>query len=360
MPTAESVQRIDPAHVVGFGARTSLGLNAVQTAMLVRARQGKPRAIRFRDRHERPAGMCICPAISPDLTGFDRLTALLAPALVEAFPRVESVGTWPLYLALPDKDRPDNDPRLDGEIFQILAAVTGVPIDVEKSRTFRVGHAGGALAMHAALADLHRGAPGAYVAGVESYYHPDVITQLDLEYRLHAFHIENGFVPGEGAAVLSLSGTALQPEKPSIRILRAAWANEDTVVTDEPNLATAMTQILRDLVTENGSEKISWAMCDVNAERHRLREWQFASGRGSLTDDARVDRPADDLGDLGAASATVFAALACAYFQTACAPHSTACIAVHSDGPERAAFLVDNRPVSTLNSLLLGKKAGVK
>jgi 3-oxoacyl-[acyl-carrier-protein] synthase I len=338
-----------PALVTGTSARCPLGLSALQAAMLVRARRGEPRATRFLDKRRRFAGASTTPGLRGDLHGFDRLIALAAPALRAAVAGGAPSAAWPLLLAVPERGRPDDDARLDGAIVQALSEASGVAIDAARSGTVRAGHAGFALALAAALDDIGRGAPAVVVGAVDSYYHPDVLAWLDEEHRLHALDAENGFVPGEGAAFVVLTPALARPGRkeapreshvPPVLLRRVETGREDTVATGDPNIGRAMTAVLRDLAVSSPGGKLAWSLTDVNGERHRVREWELAAGRGAFADDAVHQRPTGELGDLGAASGGVMAAIACALLRAGAAPRPCVCVALASDGPERGAFLL--------------------
>lgn len=329
-----------PTYVAAVGARSPLGLSALQAAMLLRARQGQPRASRFLDNRERYIGVCTAPGIAPDLFGVDRMMALLAPALRAALLRVPDPGPWPLILAVPEAARPDDDRRLDGPLLEALAAIGRISLDEARSRTVRGGHAGFATALDIALQEIAKGATKVLVGAVDSYYHEAVLRWLDDEHRLHALDVENGFVPGEGAAVLALTTRPPSEAGSNVVIKGVATGREDTVILEEPNLGSAATSLLGRLAELVPNHKLAWSLSDVNGERHRVREWGFASGRGAFSDDAVHARPAEDFGDVGAATGGLYAACLWELFRVKASPHDTACVALASDGAERGAFLM--------------------
>lgn len=357
---------LTPAFVTGVGVRTTLGLSALHAAMLVRAKRGEPRSTRFIDKRRRFIGVHMAPGIRGDLHGLDRMLALAAPALRAAVPRGEGESpsaTWPLLLAVPEAGRPDDDPRFAVEIVQILSESSGVAVHGSRSRTFRAGHAGTAMALVAALDELNKGAPAVIVGAVDSYHHPEVLAWLDAECRLHALDAENGFVPGEGAGFLLLTPRlakntkgkdalaretrearaareAREAREAPVLLRRVEVGVEETVLNDEANVGKAMTGILRDLALSAPGEKLAWSLTDVNGERHRVREWDLAAGRGAFAGDAVHQRPADELGDLGAASGAVFAGLAIELARAGAAARGSVCVGLSSDGPERGAFLM--------------------
>lgn len=356
---------LTPAFVTGVGVRASLGLSGLHAAMLVRARRGEPRETRFLDKRSRHVGVHRALGPKSDVHGVPRMVALAAPALRASVPLGEAGGpsAYTLFLAVPEAGRPDDDPRYSGEIVAMIGEAAGVPIDASRSRAIRAGHAGTAFALEAALDEIQRGAQTVLVGAVDSYYHPDVLAWLDEECRLHSIDAENGFIPGEGAAFLRLTASlsrtnksrdALARESREERLSREAreareapallrrveTGREETVTSDAPNIGAAMTGILRDLASSAPNGKLAWSLTDVNGERHRVREWGLAAGRGAFSDDAVHHRPADELGDLGAASGAVLAGLAVELSRAGAAPKSHAVVALASDGVERGAFLL--------------------
>ncbi|MBW2528125.1 MAG: hypothetical protein JRI23_28355 [Deltaproteobacteria bacterium] len=84
---------------------------------------------------------------------------------------------------------------------------------------------------------------------------------------------------------------------------------------------------------------IEWVLTDVTHERARAVEWARVAAH-SLPDEAVQSRFTDTLGEVGAASAAVLAALACGYWALGCAPGRAALIALHSQPADRAALLL--------------------
>jgi 3-oxoacyl-[acyl-carrier-protein] synthase-1 len=375
-----------PVFVSGVGARSSLGLTARQTALCARARKGEPRSTRWKTRHGYFIGACTTPGVPDELEGIGRLAALAVPALRAAAPREAIVPagaqaaaaqvsaqlgsgaqlgagarspSWPLFLAVPEAGRPDDDPKLDGAFLGEIAETAGLALDGARSRTFRAGHAGFALALAAAVEALGKGAGAAIVGAVDSYFHEGLLAWLDEERRVHAPEAENGFVPGEGAAFLTLSreplgapapaakpaapgGKAIAPvaTAPRVRLRAVETAVEATIGTDTPNTGQATTRLLAAMAPLFPGEKIAWALSDVNGERHRLREWNHAVLRGSLADGAAYDTFVFDLGDTGAATGALFAAMVHELLVTGAAPAANACVVLASDGADRGAFLL--------------------
>lgn len=340
-----------PVVVGGASARTPLGLSARQTALCARAKKGEPRSGRYRNHHGYPIGTSTTPGVPERLEGIARLAALAAPALRalargSAFTQEERRGApVPLILAVPESGRPDDDPLLGGGILAQIAAAAELPIDGTRSQTIRAGHAGFALALSAAV-DLLSARPGVVIVGaVDSYHHEGLLAWLDGERRIHGVGVENGFVPGEGAAFLTLrreGPAALAPRDGAARVRLASVEThvETSLETGAPNTALALTQLLAALAPLCPGGKIPWILTDVNGERHRVREHTFAAMRGSLAADYVHSTYSNELGDIGAASGAVLAAIAHELLLCGGAPARTACVTVASDGSARGAFLL--------------------
>lgn len=336
-----------PVIVSAVSARTPLGLDARQTALCARARKGEPRSGRFRNPHGYPIGLCTTPGVSDRLEGISRLLALATPCLrALARGRLSAAeeqrnAPFPLILAVPEPGRPDDDPLLSGSILSQLATGAGLPLDEARSRTIRAGHAGFALALSAAL-DLLSAKPGVVVVGaVDSYHHEGLLAMLAAERRVHSVGIENGFVPGEGAAFLALrreGPTGSRESERSVRLGTVETAVETSIETGAANTALAATQLLAALAPLCPKGKIPWLLTDINGERHRVREHAFASIRGSLATDHVHSTYANELGDMGAATGAVLAAIAHELIIAGAAPAKTACVTLASDGSARGAF----------------------
>ena len=276
-----------------------------------------------------------------DLHGYDRLVALAVPALIEAAKVLTGSSfapPYPLFLALPEAGRPDDDPRFGPEIIAELARRSAVPIDVERSLVIRSGHAGGGLALELAVLRIAEGGrPQAYlVGGVDSYYQKDVLAWLDEECRLHSGTAGNGIIPSEGAAfaVLAASTGEAGARRAIAKITAAVSAREDTVGTTSPNLATAMTRAVRDVATVAGGRPIRWVLSDVNGEQHRISEFSKVEIRSKdlFQEGFLHEALAEELGDVGAASGAMLLAWACAHSLAGSAPAPRVLLALHAEG----------------------------
>lgn len=337
--------------VVGLGARIATGLDALTTAMTVRARKSFVRDSRFVDRAGEPIALATVSSIGEDLVGRDRFVALAAPPLAEAAapwtkrfePRGQPAPPLPVLLAVPAEVDP-LDPR-GARLLAALAERAGTAIDLGRSKVVAQGRAAGAYAIEQAIARLARGEDEAVlVGGVDSYFDPDRLEELDRARRLHGAATENGFIPGEGAAFVLLASRRRAGADPRLASIVGVGTEREPrpFGSAEPSHALGITLAAKRAIEPAGAASIGWALTDVVGERHRVDEWLFASGRiqSSFAPELHQDAPLLITGDLGAASALLLVVLACVGWQTGYAPADLALVAACSDGPERGAVLL--------------------
>ncbi|MEP7120931.1 MAG: hypothetical protein ABJE95_08485 [Byssovorax sp.] len=333
--------------ILGLGARSPLGLNALQVAMNGRAQRLEPRSSDFQDRKGYLIGAARAECLDDSVVGWERFAALGAPALREA--ASGQTARFPLIVALPDRARPDQTSRFDDELLSELAQRSGAAIDLAASISVRADNAGFALALEEAALRLAAGAPGVLVGGLDSYFDPAVLAYLDDQRRLHSEHADSGFVPSEGAAFFwmgradaRIEGDPARAARPIAVISRLETGREEAVVTGEPILGAAMTELARRALAGAG-RSVSWVVTDVNGERHRVREHAAVEMR--LIDDLGIDHRHDRfpamLGEVGAATGALHLAVVTTLFRVGAAPARSALLLNYSEGAERAAILVE-------------------
>lgn len=335
--------------VLAVGAFTPLGLDARQTALLVRAKKLVPSRAPLRDRHGAAIGTVRARRLPEQLYGRERMLALGAPALREVL-RTANLGDDPLPMVLAAAERRAADSAALGPDFVVaMADAAGAPVDRKRSSVLPVGHAGFAVAIERATQILEQGAGGGrparvLVGGVDTYYDPPVLAALDDERRLHSAEAVDGFIPSEGGA-FALLGTVDDPmgARAFIRDVAVGAEKLPRADADDPAVAAVSTSLLR-RVAAGFDGPIPWAMVDVNGERHRVKDWSFATIRNRervVPGQTVVARPVEELGDLGAATGAVYLVLATVAFELGWAPARELLIALHSEGGERGFFSVE-------------------
>ncbi len=352
--------------ILGVGLSSPFGLDARQTALVFRAKKLAPEKASFGDRSGFGLGNVRSRRLPDSLVGRERLLELAAPALAEAVRGLPSQpGPLPLFLSLPPR-RAEAEQPLGADFLEALGKQAQVPIALESSEPFPIGHAGFAAALERALAFLATPPPPtplqglpfgrlgkapeptgpakpkptyAIVGGVDSYHDPAVLEALDKESRVNAEGIWDGFVPSEGAAfvVVALPDANL----PVVgRVLGLGLGMERLEDPQNPTVAEAATELVR-IVATNLRTPVPWALPDLNCERHRVKEWTFVRIRNGETfhDTATVEtRLCDELGDVGAATGAVSTAFVCSAWKLGFAPANQALVFLSSDGPARGAI----------------------
>ena len=176
------------------------------------------------------------------------------------------------------------------------------------------GRSAGLLALECAVERLATGASVACLwCGVDSYLAPATLDMLDGVGALHSGGARWGFVPGEAAAAcLLIAGDVA--ERMGARLLAVVRA-ATSAVEEESDVAlghalTNATRAVLDALPR--AERVHCIYADLNGERGRVDEVGFTLARISNRVAALpcMVTPADRLGEVGAASAPLFAVLA--------------------------------------------------
>jgi 3-oxoacyl-[acyl-carrier-protein] synthase-1 len=318
-------------------------MNALQTTMGLRAEKLRLSEIEYIDATGEPLTIACVEAVHKSVQGLDRLVALAQPPLREAvapwqrleMARLGATSPVPLVVALPQGQQ---------GFLVALAHATGDIIDVNRSREILGCRASGVAAIECAIALLSGDCEAVLVGGVDSYFDVDRLDALADTYRLHTLVAENGFIVGEAAAFLLLvhrhraSGLTRYAS-----VLGHAMEMEPRPFgSKDPCHALGMTAAIRRAAAPVGLDQIAWQLTDVVNERHRVEEWLLAHTRTFriFTKDYVHEQPLLTVGDVGAASAALFAVEASVRWQTGCGISDLVMLALHSDGPERGAVLL--------------------
>ncbi|NUO53230.1 MAG: hypothetical protein HOV80_30650 [Polyangiaceae bacterium] len=232
--------------ILGVGAMTVAGYDATSSAFVARSGGVDTEELGPVDQEQRPIHGRRVAALSRDLAGIDRLVALAAGALVEAAASFPGQRI-PLFLALAEPTRPDAASIDDGAMIERLAAASGVPLDRAMSRVVRVGRAGGAWALEAALAQARAGMY-ALAGGIDSLIGPATLSFLDGEERLATLD-RDGVSPSEASAFI-LVGPSDAADRTALcdaRYLYQAEARAEARALLAASSASGPTWLLADL-----------------------------------------------------------------------------------------------------------------
>jgi len=345
-----------PSHVcvIGVGAVTSVGIDAIMTAASVRAGVTRFAESRFVDRAGEPMVFSRVSFLPEVCRGVDRLVAIAGPSVRQALLAVsnhvrmsEPRGVVPLIGA--PAPRPGWAAADAQQLVSQLVGCADATLSGREADVAPVGHVG-AIAAVAKGAELITSGRAELVlaGGVDSYYDIDALEWLDETRRLHTERNADGFVPGEGAGFCLLA-SAVVAQQLGVRVLARIRA---VSITQEPYplvsngvcIGTGLTEAFHSaLGVLSDDERADWTLCDMNGESFRATEWTYAYVRTGKKhrDPLALWHPADCYGDIGAASGSVMIALAIGAWSRGYARGKRCLIWTSSDEGARGALLLE-------------------
>lgn len=271
---------MSPVHVIGLAARSPVGVTMEASAAAVRGRIGRVRRHPFLvDLRGEPVRIALDAELPSDLFGRERMLRLATSTLEETVQKVApSSGTEILvFLGLPEL-RPgwsESDANwLAGELGKSRAC---------KEASLRIspvvgGHAAALQGLHEVVTRIAKADRGlAIVGGVDSYLHPDTLSELDGREQLDADDVWTGFAPGEAAGFMVVCGAqSIPPGQTPLATIRGTGIATDQKLdgADEVNLGEGLAEAIRraSSVLRPG-ERIDEVYYDLNGERFRTEEW---------------------------------------------------------------------------------------
>jgi 3-oxoacyl-[acyl-carrier-protein] synthase-1 len=346
------------AEIAAVGMTTAVGIGAAATAAAVRAGIAGFAASPVHDRRVRPMTLALLPEralpplepavakSAPGLTAREaRMLRLAAPALAEALDAAGLGGPVPLLLAVPEP-RPGRRPPAGDRFLDHLAAQAGVALDPAASRLLPAGRAAGLAALAAAAELVAAGAPAAVAGGVDSYLDLHLLASLDLENRVLAPGIADGFIPGEGAGFVVVRAAGAGDSALAGIAATGSGAEPGHRTSDEPcrgdGLAGAVQAVF---AAAPDAPPVATVFAGLNGESFGAREWGVAYLRSAdrFADRFAIEHPVDCFGDPAAALGPLLAGLAA--LGLARGRIAGPCLVwCSSDGEERAAALLTAPP----------------
>jgi 3-oxoacyl-[acyl-carrier-protein] synthase-1 len=322
-----------------------VGLHSASAAAAVRAGITRLAEHPFMiDQAGDPMPAAMDPRLDPALFGAQRYVELAKSALEEitnSLPLVAPAAA-PLYLGLPEV-RPGFSKE---DAFAIRAALpySNVNLIIE-------GHAAGLAAFQLAAGKIESGElQECLVGGVESYFHPDTMEWLDANRQLTGSVSRSGFIPGEGACfclLMSASAAHRRGLRPLALVSSASCDRETKLIkTEDTCLGEGLTCVVREATShlELPHQAVTDIVCDINGERYRAEEWGFVCLRlpFQMANPTAYVSPADCWGDMGAASGSLFAMLACQAWARHYANGPRTLLWASSEGGLRGALLLES------------------
>jgi 3-oxoacyl-[acyl-carrier-protein] synthase-1 len=261
--------------------------------------------------------------ITDDRSGTDRLLAMAGPAMQEALFAAEGysddldMGRGRLLLSICPPERPTYEEFQTDDLQILLESAEAEGLS--SVEFIRDGHAGGVVAFSKSMALLREEkAEFCIVGGIDSLVEYPSMAWLEDAGRVMTDDRPHGFIPGEAAAflLLELESSARRRGVPiHCELLDTAYTIEEaTRFSDKPLLGKALADSINAILSKQGTgpEGIDGILCDLNGEHYRMKEWGLAQCRvfDGLSLLPELWHPAENIGDVGAASAVLLAAVA--------------------------------------------------
>ena len=339
------------AAFVDWQAVTSLGESVQETALLLRAGLCHLEDTRFVDAQGRPIRMCVAPAIDPALSGVQRLAGLAGLALEQLASRLpDGAAVAHLVLALP-ADLADGSAGVSDESVRTLVSLLQGRLPQPFSRVaitaLPYGPAAGAVGMQRAL-DLAGLGELVLWGGVDSWHHWGRLEPLLKADRLLTDDNVDGIRPGEAAAFVLLraarAGDAIACT--GLGLGRELHPRGLTGTCRSDGLTLALEAALAPLrAAKRGCAQ--WYL-DASHEAHSTHELQNVIARFGSFIGARAEMhtPLKELGDAGAASMPLLAALAAQAWRDELTGDDDAVVTGCSDDGARGALLLSRHEPS--------------
>lgn len=302
---------------------TPVGISVRQTSASVMAGISRYRASAIFNRRYEPMILAslpeeVVPPLEEALEGEGlsqrarRMLRLAGPALNQARISLGPTELPALFLAVPET-LPTMAPSVERTFLRHLHRQAGGGFALERSRLFASGRAGGFEAASAALDALSGKGNSVLVGGVDTHYDARLLSTLDLEGRILAEGVMDGFAPGEGAGFLLL-GRRGPAEKPALANLYSPGIGAEAGhrYSTKPYLGDGLAGAIASALDSAKGRPIPAVLSGLNGENHGAKEWGVSIARNfdSFADPFRHDHPAEFYGDLGAATGPVLIGLA--------------------------------------------------
>jgi 3-oxoacyl-[acyl-carrier-protein] synthase-1 len=316
--------------ITGIGLRTAVGNDAMQTAAAVRAAVARFAAWEAGGVAAENAPGVIAAALPENLgdgSWIEKVDDLLTQPLHEAFwdaglddlvqLRARTRGQVGLYVATPYPDRPG----VAKDAFRLFAIEAKqhciAPAQADHVALVSYDHAAGIAAIQQAITELRAmKVDVAVVVGVDSLLHGEYLTALVEQGRLKLPDAPHGLLPGEAGAVLILERARdAKARKAEVRARIGALALEQERVPlgeAHPIRAEGASRAVNNALQADGrASQIHYVITDLSGERWRALEFALVETRcfSTLPRTYQIWHPADCIGDVGAASSVVHAAL---------------------------------------------------
>jgi len=351
------------AWICGIGMVTPVGGHAAQTAASVRAGISVYEESAFFNQRFEPMTLAlipddILPPLNDELTGTDKLSSrqvrmlkladLALTEALEALPE-DHQQLLPLCFVGPEPT-PGRPEVVDGRFLRLFEKQTETDFNHGNSKLYTTGRAGCMQALESALqilaAEEH---DYVILGGVDSFLDLHLLATLDMDNRVLANGVMDGFAPGEGAGFLLLcsdKARALRSDRPSLKIYAPGIAEEaGHRNSEEPYMGDGLANAVTIALEALDNPPVRTVLSSMNGENFGAKEWgvAFTRNSSSIDSEVRFELPAECFGDTGAAVMPILVGLAAMGLQAGYMPGPVLSLC-SSEGPQRGAVCVNIEP----------------
>lgn len=341
-------------YIAGLGMITPVGGSAEMTAAAVRAEISGYQVSDYKNGSCKSITMATVPddelpKICDDLNTSEQMSEQMGRMLMMAHIALDEVMGFypgddplPMILCGPMADE-DLAVPFSHQFFDLLMTQTGIRLDRPNCRLIGMGRAGVVAGIDIAMKYLDQGHDYILVGGVDSYREYELLLKLSRQDRILAEDVKDGFVPGEAACFLLLTGKVeLAKQFNGVRLFLTTpgLAHEKGHFGSEaPYTGDGLAQAFDTALKNHGGQNVSCVYSSMNGEHFWAKEYGVAMLRNkqAMKEDVKHEHPIDCFGDLGAATGAVLISLAGLTLAREGKPH-TSLIYCSSDTFQRGAI----------------------
>lgn len=308
-----------PVYLIACGVATSVGLSNEQTAAAVRAGISAYEDSPVYNKRFNPMKMALLPDDAlpllddnvanavPGLTSRQsRILRLAHLAMDDLANKFDKLNGLPLMLAGPET-LPDMPKACHPDVIEHIARQSGVMFHDKHNVLLSSGRAAGLRALHYAMAYVEAGMSNyAIVGGVDTYLDLYLLATLDMQDRIIADGVMDGFTPGEGAGFFVIGNKAepFEDTDQSICVSPPGLALETGHrFSQEPYQGNGLAESFTLALEHANLPAIKTVFASLNGENFGAKELGVAVTRNSsrFHESHTILHPADCFGDIGAA-----------------------------------------------------------
>lgn len=239
---------------------------------------------------------------------YRRMVRLTNAPLAQCLQNYSQDNLLPLFMSCPES-LPGVKPENLQEIIHHIKAQSDAPLDIDNSRIFATGRAGGLHALEVAFRYFEStGAHYAIVGGVETcMFALQHIASLDRDRRTNAAYVSNGYAPGEASAFVLLVNAKFETEcgvKEGLKLYSPGFGEEPgNIYSDQVYRGEGLDAAFKQAILHGPDLPISTIYSSMNGENFWAKEYAVACTRNhrAFVSDVNHEHPADCFGDIGAA-----------------------------------------------------------